>query len=64
MGSIVYVCSMQFIAEDLKAFQNESEDVFLYFRHRNLEAMLAAVKSSIDVLRRRIVTKWVLIPAM
>ena len=50
-----------FITEDLKTFQNESEDVFLYFRHRNLEAMLAAVKSSIDVLRRRIVTKLVLI---
>ena len=60
--STMCLCFTHFITEDLKTFQNESEDVFLYFRHRNLEAMLTAVKSSIDALRRRIITKWVSIP--
>ena len=49
--------STSFSAEELEQFETECEDLFLHFQHRNLDAMVAAVKSTLDTLRKRITTR-------
>lgn len=45
--------------DDFEQFSTECRDLYLHFQHRNLEALLSAVKGSIDVLRRRITARCV-----
>ena len=45
------------IVDDLQQFSSECKDLYFHFQHRNLEALLSAVKGSIDVLRRRITAR-------
>ena len=44
--------------DDLDQFETECEDLFLHFQHRNLEALVAAVRTTLDTLRRRITTRY------
>lgn len=42
--------------EELEQFDNECEDLFSHFQHRNLDALVCAVRSTLDILRRRLST--------
>jgi dynein heavy chain len=42
--------------EELEQFESECEDLFSIFQHRNLEALVCAVSSSLDLLRKRLAT--------
>ena len=42
--------------EELEQFENECEDLFSHFQHRNLDALVCAVRSTLDILRRRLST--------
>ena len=44
--------------DDLDQFETECEDLFLHFQHRNLDALVAAVRTTLDTLRRRITTRY------
>ena len=43
--------------DDLEHFKNESEDLYIHFQNRNLDAIIASVKGSIDALRRRVTSR-------
>ncbi len=36
----------------------ECEDLFLHFQHRNLDALVASVRTTLDQLRKRITTRY------
>jgi dynein heavy chain len=42
--------------EELDLFQTQCQDLFIYFKHRNLEALIASVRGTLDNLRRCITT--------
>lgn len=42
--------------DELELFENECEDLFMHFQHRNLEALVSSVRCTLDCLRRRITT--------
>ena len=42
------------IAEEYENFMNEWMELYHHFHHLNMDALLSAVKSSLDALRRRI----------
>ena len=44
------------LSEELEQFESECEDLFSHFQHRNLDALVCAVRSTLDLLRRRLVT--------
>lgn len=44
------------ISEELEQFESECEDLFSHFQHRNLEALVCAVRSTLDLLRKRLAT--------
>lgn len=48
-----------FSVDDLEQFATESEELFIHFQHRNLEAIVSSVKGSIDALRRRVTTRYI-----
>ena len=50
---VVYITH---IAEELEQFETECEDLFSHFQHRNLDALVCAVRSTLDILRRRLST--------
>jgi dynein heavy chain len=43
-------------SEELEQFETECEDLFAHFQHRNLDALVCAVRSTLDQLRRRLTT--------
>lgn len=38
--------------DELELFQAHCQDLFIYFKHRNLEALIASVRGTLDNLRR------------
>ena len=48
---------LPFLLDDLDQFETECEDLFLHFQHRNMDALVAAVRTTLDTLRRRITTR-------
>lgn len=42
--------------DELEVFQAHCQDMFIHFRHRNLEALIASVRGTLDNLRRCITT--------
>lgn len=44
------------LSEELEQFESECEDLFSHFQHRNLEALVCAVRSTLDLLRKRLAT--------
>ena len=38
--------------DELDAFQTHCQDLFIYFKHRNLDALIASVRGTLDNLRR------------
>lgn len=42
--------------DELEVFQTHCQDLFIYFKHRNLEALIASVRGTLDNLRRCITT--------
>ena len=42
--------------DELDVFQTHCQDLFIYFKHRNLEALIASVRGTLDNLRRCITT--------
>ena len=42
----------------MEHFKTESEDLFILFQNRNLDAITSAVKGSIDSLRKRVTTRY------
>lgn len=42
--------------DDTEMFETQCEDLFTHFKHRNLESLIASVRSSLDSLRRCITT--------
>ena len=44
--------------EELLQFSNECEELFSGLRHRFLEALLSAVRASLDYLRRKLSVRW------
>ena len=42
--------------DKLEQFESECDDLFTHFQHRNLEALVLSVRSTLDALRRRITT--------
>lgn len=42
--------------DELDVFQTHCQDMFIYFKHRNLEALIASVRGTLDNLRRCITT--------
>lgn len=47
-----------FVLDDIEHFKTESEDLFILFQNRNLDAIISAVKGSIDSLRKRVTTRY------
>ena len=45
-----------FLAEELEQFETECDELFSHFQHRNVDALVASVRSTLDALRRRITT--------
>ena len=42
--------------DELEVFQTHCQDLFIYFKHRNLDALIASVRGTLDNLRRCITT--------
>ena len=46
-------------SDELGQFETECEDLFHHFQHRNLDALVSAVRTTLDALRRRITTRCI-----
>ena len=46
-------------SDELDQFETECEDLFHHFQHRNLDALVSAVRTTLDALRRRITTRCI-----
>ena len=44
------------ISDELEQFETDCDELFSHFQHRNVDALVASVKSTLDALRRRITT--------
>ena len=44
-------------SDELDQLETECEDLFHHFQHRNLDALVSAVRTTLDALRRRITTR-------
>ena len=48
--------SVIIFADELEQFETDCDELFSHFQHRNVDALVASVKSTLDALRRRITT--------
>ena len=46
-------------SDELDQLETECEDLFHHFQHRNLDALVSAVRTILDALRRRITTRCI-----
>jgi len=46
-------------SDELDQFETECEDLFHHFQHCNLDALVSAVRTTLDALRRRITTRCI-----
>ena len=58
LRSWIFYCLLNFL-DDLEHFTTECEELFILFQHRNIEAVLSAVKGSVDSLRKRVTTRYI-----
>lgn len=53
---ILVILVILWYAEELEHFESECDDLFSLFQQRNLDSLISAVSSSLDMLKKRIST--------